>query len=88
MDATEARNKSSQTLGIIGKGGRKIILYPGKAFSLSAEELRSPQVQSLLQSGLVNLEKTGKKPSKHSTHAIAAKHEKMEVEKHSDKKRG
>ena len=87
MDVNLVRNKSSQMLGINIKG-RVIPLLPEKAFALSAEELRSPQVQSLLQSGLVKLEKAGKEPSGPSIPAIMMKSAKKEEEKRTDKKRG
>ncbi len=43
--------------------GRNLHLLLGRAAALSAEEVKSPQVQHLLKNGLARLEDLGKKPN-------------------------
>jgi len=54
------RNISTQSFLIRVQGGGNLHLLPGRALTLSAEELKSPQVQHLLNGGLARLEKLGK----------------------------
>lgn len=58
MDAL--RNVSSQSFVLQKKGGGSMHLFPGRAVALSAEELKSPQVQQLLKSGFAHIEKLAK----------------------------
>ena len=58
MDAL--RNVSNQSLFLPKPGGGNTHLLPGRAVTLSAEDVKSPQVQQLLKGGFVQLEKLGK----------------------------
>ena len=77
MDAL--RNVSSQSLIVHKPSGGTTHLLPGRAVTLSAEELKSPQVLQLLKGGFAQIEKLGK------PQGIAARAEKEE--KHSEKKK-
>jgi len=54
------RNVSKQSFLIHLRGGGNLHLLPGRAVALSAEELKSSQVQHLLNGGLARLERLGK----------------------------
>jgi hypothetical protein len=53
------RNVSSQSLIVPKPGGGNMHLFPGRAITLSAEDLLSPQAQQLVKSGLVEIETLG-----------------------------
>jgi hypothetical protein len=61
MDAL--RNVSNQSLILQKPGGGNVHLLPDRAITLSAEELQSAQVQNMLRSGLVAIEKLGPPPA-------------------------
>lgn len=50
------RNVSGQPIIIQRRGGATLHFLPGRAVTLSREELKSPQVQNLLQRGWVQLQ--------------------------------
>jgi hypothetical protein len=50
------RNVSMQSLILQKPGGGNVQLLPGRAITLSAEELQGPQIQSMLKSRLVEVE--------------------------------
>lgn len=54
------RNVSSQSLIVQKPSGGNTHLLPGRAVTLSDEELTSPQVLQLLKSGFAQIEKLGK----------------------------
>ncbi len=54
MDAL--RNVSSQSLILQKPGGGNVHLLPGRAVTLTPEELQAPQVVSMLKRGLVEIE--------------------------------
>ncbi len=54
------RNVSSQSLIVQKQSGGNMHLLPGRAVTLSDEELTSPQVLQLLKSGFAQIEKLGK----------------------------
>ncbi len=58
MDAL--RNVSSQSFLLQTPGGGNRHLLPGRAVTLSVEEIKSPQIQQLLKGGFVQIEKLGK----------------------------
>ena len=76
MDAL--RNVSSQSFLLQTPGGGNRHLLPGRAVTLSVEEIKSPQIQQLLKGGFVQIEKLGKQKK---VSALADKDE-----KHSEKK--
>jgi hypothetical protein len=50
------RNVSSQSLILQKPGGGTMHLLPGRAITLSAEELQTPQVLNILKSGLAQVD--------------------------------
>ncbi len=75
------RNISSQSFIVRKQGGGNMHLLPGRAITLSAEELKSPQVQQLLNRGFAQVEKLGM-PEKAAP--LVAKGEKRSEKKKSE----
>lgn len=57
------RNVSSQSLILQKPGGGVVHLLPGRAITLSAEELQTPQVLNMVKSGLIEIETLGAPPA-------------------------
>ena len=56
------RNVSNQSLILQKPGGGIVHLLPGRAITLSAEELQAPQVLNMVKSGLIEIEQLGAPP--------------------------
>ena len=57
------RNVSNQPLILQKPGGGIVHLLPGRAITLSAEELQAPQVLNMVKSGLIEIETLGAPPA-------------------------
>ena len=73
------RNVSGQSFILMKQGGASIHLFPGRAVTVSAEELKSPQARHLLQGGYARVEQPGR-PQKAVNQAV-------KEEKRSEKKK-
>ena len=62
------RNVSSQSLILQKPGGGMVHLLPGRAITLSAEELQAPQVLNMVKSGLIEIEQLGAPPPPPAPH--------------------
>lgn len=78
------RNMSRQPF-LIHIMGRAVTLFSGRAVTLTDEELKSPQVQSLIAGGLARIEKPVPAQAAKGAKADTAKHD---MEKHEKKKAG